>query len=409
MKNYVWLVALLCTGIMAASAQTPAPDPGYKLLEEKDVIVNRNFYLFTLMEHLPEVNRLLVKDTSVQRWNNTFRTKLQSSRSPIDMQLDDVTIARFNTCFAQMLQQHPREMGTLLQHMRRSGLFQLYATDSDSTLLTKAWQDAAHGVNYILNAYTTNKGFRYPKIDSASFYVESPAYKQALTKLVASVARSASRHTLFFQSPLAVAIGLLELNKHDECARYMPLEDTNSTAYTKMKAVNWDKYTYSALLIPGAGPDNKDAISDAGKNRCRIGADMYHDGKAPFIIVSGGHVHPFGTPYAEAMEMKKYMVRELKVPADAIIVEPHARHTTTNIRNAVRIAWKSGMPLQKRMLCVSDALQLYYVASSVFSKRCQEELGYLPGTAIQQADLNFLSFMPDLKSLQANSLDPLDP
>ncbi|MBC9914753.1 YdcF family protein [Chitinophaga varians] len=409
MKHYVWLVALLCTSILATSAQTPAPDPGYKLLQERNVIVNRNFYLFTLLEHLPEVNKLLVKDTGVQRCNNIYRTKLQSSHHPIDMQLDDVTIARFNSCFAQMLQQHPREMGTLLQHMRRSGFFQLYAADPDSTLLMKAWQDAAHGVNYILNAYTTNKGFRYPKIDSASFYVESPAYQQALTELSASVARNTSSDILFFQSPLALAIGMLVLNKHDECARYLPLEETNSAAYTKAKSVNWDKYTYSALLIPGAGPDNKDAISDAGKNRCRIGADMYHDGKAPFIIVSGGHVHPFGTPYAEAIEMKKYMVNELKVPADAIIVEPHARHTTTNIRNAVRIAWKSCMPLQKRMLCVSDALQLYYVASPVFSKRCQEELGYLPGADIQQADLNFLSFMPDLKSLQANSLDPLDP
>ncbi|NML38589.1 YdcF family protein [Chitinophaga sp. G-6-1-13] len=409
MNYYAWIIAPLCSGILATSAQTPAPDPGYKLLHEKNVIVNRNFYLFTLLEYLPEVNKLLLKDTGIQRWNNIFRTRLQSSRNPMDMQLDDATVARFNTCCMQMLQQHPREMGILLQHMRRSGFFQLYAGEPDSTLLTKAWQDAANGVNYILSAYTTNKGLRYPKIDSASFYVESPAYKQALTKLLVSVDRNTSPNSLFFQSPLAVAIGLLVLNKHDECARYMPLEETNSAAYTKVKSVNWDKYTYSALLIPGAGPGDTDSISDAGKSRCRIGADMYHDGKAPFIIVSGGHVHPFGTPYAEAMEMKKYMVRELKVPADAIIVEPHARHTTTNLRNAVRIAWKSGMPLQKRILCVSDALQLYYVASPVFTKRCQEELNYLPGADIQQADLNFLSFMPDLKSLQANSLDPLDP
>ncbi|NLR68568.1 YdcF family protein [Chitinophaga varians] len=409
MNYYAWIIVPLCSSILATSAQTPAPDPGYRQLQEKNIIVNRNFYLFTLLEHLPEVNRLVLKDTSFVRWNNIYRDKLQSAHRPTDIQLDDATIARFNTCFARMLQQHPREMGTLLQHMRRSGFFQLYATAPDSTLLTKSWQDAAHGVNYILNAYTTNKGFRYPKIDSASFYVESPAYKQALTKLMTSVARSTSTNSLFFQSPLAVAVGLLVLNKHDECARYMPLEETNKDAYTKVKKADWNKYAYSALLIPGAGPGDKASISDAGKNRCRIGAEMYHSGKAPFIIVSGGHVHPFGTPYAEAVEMKKYMVSELKVPADAIIVEPHARHTTTNIRNAVRIAWKSGIPLEKRMLCVSDALQLYYVASPVFGKRCEEELNYQPATDMQQADLNFLSFIPDLKSLQANSLDPLDP
>ncbi|SKA30322.1 DUF218 domain-containing protein [Chitinophaga eiseniae] len=409
MKYYLWITALICSGILTASAQFPAPDPGYRLLNAKNIIVNRNFYLFTLLEQLPEVNGLLAKDATQQQWNNIFRKKLQSSRTPESLRFDDATIARLSTHWTQMLQQHPREMGLLLQHMRRSGFFQLYAADPDSTLLTKAWQDAAHGVNYILNAYTTNKGLRYPKIDSAAFYVESPAYKDSLTQLLRTVVRKKTRASLFFQPSLEVATGLLVLNKHDECARYMPLEETNAGAYAKVKSVSWDKYTYSALLIPGAGPGNNDPISDAGKNRCRIGAEMYHKGSAPFIIVSGGHVHPFGTPYAEAVEMKKYMVNELKVPADAIIVEPHARHTTTNVRNAVRIAWKSGMPLQKRMLCVSDALQLYYVSSPVFSKRCEEELNYQPAAEIQQADLYYLSFVPDLKSLQANSMDPLDP
>lgn len=409
MKHYLWIIALLCSGILTTSAQSTAPDPGYRLLNAKNIIVNRNFYLFTLLEQLPEVSSLLLKDTTQQRWNNIFRGKLQSARTPEDLRFDEATVARFNARWTQMLQQHPREMGDLLQHMRRSGFFQLYAADPDSTLLMKAWQDATGGVNYILNAYTTNKGFRYPKIDSAAFYVESPAYKAALTQLLHALARKKIRTPLFFQPSLEAAVGLLLLNKHDECARYMPLEETNAGAYAKVKSVDWDKYTYSALLIPGAGPGNNDPISDAGKNRCRIGAEIYHKGSAPFIIVSGGHVHPFGTLYAEAVEMKKYMVDELKVPPDAIIVEPHARHTTTNVRNAVRIAWKSGMPLQKRMLCVSDALQLYYISSPVFSKRCEEELNYQPAAGIQQADLYYLSFVPDLKSLQANSMDPLDP
>ncbi|MBC9929347.1 YdcF family protein [Chitinophaga qingshengii] len=409
MKHVIWIIALLCTGISTAPAQNTPPDPGYRLLKEKNEIVNRNVYLFTLLEQLPAVNRLLTNDTLLQRWNTLYRERLQAADSLTALRFDEATIARFERYWPQLLQQHPTEMDDLLQQMRRSGFFQLYARKTDAELLANAWLDAAHGVNYILNAYTHNTGFRYPKIDSAAFYVKSPGYQKMLRQLLHTVAHKTPRRAMFFQPSLSAAIGLLELNKHDECARYQPLEKTNSAAYTKVKSVDWDKYKYAALLIPGAGPGSNDPISDAGKNRCRIGAEMYRKGSAPFIIVSGGHVHPFGTPYAEAVEMKKYLVNELKIPAEAVILEPHARHTTTNVRNAVRIAWKSGMPLHKRMLCVSDALQLYYVNSAVFSKRCQEELGYQPATDIQQADLYYLSFIPNLESLQANSMDPLDP
>ena len=54
----------------------------------------------------------------------------------------------------------------------------------------------------------------------------------------------------------------------------------------------------------------------------------------PFIIVSGGRVHPFKTQYIEAVEMKHYMIDVLGIPTSAIIIDPFARHTTTNVRNA---------------------------------------------------------------------------
>jgi hypothetical protein len=61
------------------------------------------------------------------------------------------------------------------------------------------------------------------------------------------------------------------------------------------------------------------------------------------------------------------------------------------------------------MLCVSDAMHLFYVNSTLFTQRCLTELGYMPAADIRQADLYFLSFTPDLRSLQADALDPLDP
>lgn len=107
--------------------------------------------------------------------------------------------------------------------------------------------------------------------------------------------------------------------------------------------------------------------------------------------------------------MRKYLVEELKIPASAVIADPYARHTTTNIRNAVRMLFRSGFPMNKRMMCVSDAMHLVYVNSPVFAQRCMTELGYVPAADIRQGDLYFLTFMPDLRSLQVDVFDPLDP
>jgi hypothetical protein len=107
--------------------------------------------------------------------------------------------------------------------------------------------------------------------------------------------------------------------------------------------------------------------------------------------------------------MRKYLVNELKIPAAAVMVDPYARHTTTNVRNAIRIMWQSGIPVDKRMMCVSDIMHVAYVNSPMFTKRCTTELGYMPAADVKQADLYFLSFLPDLRSLQVNVFDPLDP
>ncbi|NSL87083.1 YdcF family protein [Chitinophaga sp. Mgbs1] len=401
--------------LLSVAAQTATPDRNYVFRQVNDQILNRNFYFLVLLDKLPGINRILEKDTIMLRLGNVYRSRFAApgnSRSAHQLVapflIDSEHIAAAAGNWKSLQQQYPAALKELTTEMRRSGLFQRYAGDEDTQLLSHAWQDALEGINYILNAYTTNKGLRYPKIDSAIYAVNGPEYARAVEGLVAK-RRAGKEKGLFYQRTLRLASDLLRLNNHDECARYEPMSGTNHNAYTQVSRTDWDKFRYSAILIPGAGPGNKEPISDFGKNRCRIGAEYFRKGGAAFIIVSGGHVHPIGTPYAEATEMKKYLVNELKIPADAVIIEPYARHTTTNVRNAVRLAWYSGMPTDKPMLCVSDALQLSYISSPVFIQRCMTELGYMPAKAITQEDLYFLSFKPQLISLHADARDPLDP
>ena len=63
----------------------------------------------------------------------------------------------------------------------------------------------------------------------------------------------------------------------------------------------------------GAGPEEPNvSISPEGKLRSAYAAMMYRQHQAPFIIVSGGRVHPYHTPYNEAFEMKKYLMEHLQ-------------------------------------------------------------------------------------------------
>ncbi len=202
----------------------------------------------------------------------------------------------------------------------------------------------------------------------------------------------------------------LQLNGRDEAIRYEPLTaKENAAAYKRAAGINWQSYPYSMILVPGLGPEQPGLRLDPnGAKRCDSAALRYRAGLAPFLVVSGGHVHPNKTPYCEAIEMKKYMVEVLKIPAAAIIIEPYARHTTTNLRNANRLVYLFKMPSDKPVMIVSDASQTKYINGNMKGK-VQKELGYLPFQSIRQLSSTETEYIPSVNSLQINPIDPLDP
>jgi DUF218 domain len=131
--------------------------------------------------------------------------------------------------------------------------------------------------------------------------------------------------------------------------------------------------------------------------------------KAPLIMVSGGHVHPMQTPYCEAIEMKKYLMEKYKIPETSILVEPQARHTTTNFRNGARLAFRYGIPTDRTALVTSSETHIASSASDDFRLRCLNELGYFPLEFIKQTSPVEAEFKPSVASLFFDANDPLDP
>jgi hypothetical protein len=174
--------------------------------------------------------------------------------------------------------------------------------------------------------------------------------------------------------------------------------------------VRWSRFPYSAILVPGSGPDSLEVrLSPKARQRLEAAVTRYRAQAAPFIIVSGGYVHPARTPYCEALEMKRALVEEYAIPASAIIIDPHARHTTTNVRNAARLMFRYGMPMSKPGLIVTDEQQAASIAAPAFDERNQRETGTIPYRDKQLLSPVEVTFAPSVDALQVGFEDPLDP
>jgi hypothetical protein len=146
-----------------------------------------------------------------------------------------------------------------------------------------------------------------------------------------------------------------------------------------------------------------------GHIRLARAADLFARGLAPFIIVSGGNVHPNRTPFNEAIEMKRLLVAQYGVPAGRILIEPHARHTTTNLRNTARLLFAAGFPTNRPSLVVTDPITAEYIGSPALLERTVKETGVLPGHLTGAQTAFAFDFRPDLAAFHVDPLDPLDP
>jgi hypothetical protein len=146
-----------------------------------------------------------------------------------------------------------------------------------------------------------------------------------------------------------------------------------------------------------------------GKEIIEIGARRYFAHTVAFIIVSAGYVHPKYTRFSEAVEMKQSLMRDFGVPEDAILIDPHARHTTTNVRNAARLIFRYGIPTDRPALITTHQYHLDSIASAAFDERNDHELGYRPYMSTRRLSRFEVEWFPNVLSLHADPTDPLDP
>ena len=200
------------------------------------------------------------------------------------------------------------------------------------------------------------------------------------------------------------------MNDRDEAGRLEPLSaGENATASAYARTLDWRRWPYPALLIPGRSPElPDDALSPEAKQKMRLAKRRFDQGLAPLIVVSGGYVNPAHTRFAEALEMKRRLLA-LGVPERAVVVDPFARHTTTNLRNTARLLLELGAPLDRPVLVTTTANQSRYIEDAGFNARCRRELKYDCFRDLKRLTNFDTALRLPTVSTQRSADDPLDP
>jgi hypothetical protein len=396
------------------SQPIPKPLPLHSAVQDKD------FYLLSVLQSDPQVRGILTTDLALKAISTererslALSVRLCKGDAVCNLKAllwTDEEIGAVSLALPGIYRSNQPLRSLVDGKLRSSGTYALYEKESGANLLVSAWEICARGLNDVISVYGQGSAPRYPLIDSISLDPHSADTQQGLASLVDRISAKSSSEKLFFEPSLESALELLNMNHRDEAGRMEPMETgVNEAAVKAIPSVEWKNYNYSVIVVPGAGPgDAETALSAAGRRRTELAVEAYHAGKAPFILVSGGYVHPSQTRFAEAVEMKKALLNDYQVPEAAILVDPHARHTTTNMRDAAREIYRYNMPMNKPALVVSDAAQIGYIAGQTFTDRCMKELGYLPYQVIGRPSETSLVFLPLKESLQQDPMDPLDP
>ena len=308
------------------------------------------------------------------------------------------------TCRAQALIWTDQEAAAV----RRAAAAATPLVAADDGLAAQADREIA-GINVIVRTYALGAP-PATAIDGPGTL--SPQDRQARLQAadwLADTPRAGS--TQAFDPSIDYALALLDVSDRIDAIGHEPLSGgANAAAMTRAKTLDWRRYRYGAMIVTGVGPEIEgEPLSPFGKYHLRLAAQRFAQGDVAFIIVSGGRAHPRGTPFTEADEMRKALIERYRIPPDAIVGEPYARHTTTNLRNASRLLTQMGAPADGETIIICNPLQSSYIESARFTERNAAELGYQPGRIVRRVSPTELVFRPARAADRVDPRDPLDP
>ena len=417
-------------GSTGNTAFTPSAfNKNYVFLESDSKVKDRNFYWTTLVEKNATISAIIENDEVLSAYLQTAKLRLntianQSNVTAVEfataLKFSDNEKVALSTAVKNVVANNATAFIDFSNaQIAPSGAFNIFKEVTKVDRLNQLIVDEMlMGINQIIDTYAG--GIKPPSttpydplIDKPDYDVNSVELKLLLQTLVTDLNSKKDQYKLFYQPFLNFALGVLDINKRDEAGKYFPMENgVNKAVYENIPTIKWSDFDYSVIVVLGDSPNSPSDlpnISLGGMARADYGVALYKQGKAPIIAFTGGHLFPIHTIYSEAIEMKKYVMDKYGIPENRILVDPHARHTTSNMRNIGRLFFRYGIPTDKKAIVSTTLSQSKYVASTTFMTRSQREMGHIPIQLYNRLSDFDLEFTPKIEVLHLDSSDPLDP
>ena len=407
MKASEALLILIASGLVFCSGCRPEGG-----MSKKEIITAKNFPLCHELNRDKTLSDLLSSDPTLSSLSLTefeaYRNAASEEEAVHAALLSGPEIGKVSDCLAS-LAGNPA-VKALCKKLKTSGKYLIYNDLSDEEFLREAWKQDAGGINRTIRTYALGEKPVYPKIDSMSIIPGIRYFDRCRHSLRESILDIADGENIC-SLPLETAFGFLSINERDEAADFEPLAETvNRQALRLIRKTQWDKYPYPLILALGHGPETPgEEISPNGRIVCSYAAELYKEGKAPFIVVSGGRVHPYKTRFIEAAEMKRHLIETYGIPESAIIMEPHARHTHTNIRNTGRLMLRYGIPMDRPVLITSCDWHLDFVQTARFDSLSASLMKIKPFEQGERLSSTRIECLILPSCTQVSPIDPLDP
>lgn len=155
---------------------------------------------------------------------------------------------------------------------------------------------------------------------------------------------------------------------------------------------------YDAIVVLGGGVLNQgtlrpaNQLTSSSRDRTTCGVNLYQQGLAPKLVVTGGDGSIFGSGPIEAFEMKRWAER-LGVPALDILTEEQARTTYENATGAKKLLGQSSILLVSSASHLPRATALFSTQGFVVTPMpCDYIARDRPGDIWQHLD--FFDFFP---------------
>lgn len=159
---------------------------------------------------------------------------------------------------------------------------------------------------------------------------------------------------------------------------------------------------FDAVVVLGAGVRGKgslrpaDQLTGLSMQRTLCGADLFAEGRASRLVLTGGDASIFGEGPKEAVEMKKFAVR-LGVPENAILLDDQSRTTYENAVGTKRVLGQGSILLVTSASHMPRAAGLFRKQGfAVTPAPCTYHVREWPGF---WSNLDLLDFIPSLDAL----------